>query len=187
MTIGDVMGFSGAIVATGVTLWAAQVSCTFLYRNKTKRAAVMLETQTWKTLGTGIALAATAGVMSVILLATKNGLASLIGWVLIAGLLAHSVLGAAGLATLGGERIKKMAPRLSELACISRAAGLLTTAGFLPVFGWLFIFPVAFLFSLGAGWRALRFKEPAAEMQETVPVKPETVPASVPATPSAGN
>jgi hypothetical protein len=164
------MAFSGVIVATGVTLWAAQMSCAFLFRKKTQQAAMMLETQTWKTLGTGVGVAATAGVLALILVSQPNGLIKMIGWVLLAGLLAHSVLGAAGLATLGGERIKKMAPRLPELGCTGRAAALLTTAGFLPVFGWLFIFPVAFLFSLGAGWRAMRYREPViAPEQNPVP------------------
>lgn len=174
MTIGDVMAFTGAVLATGATLWAAQVSCAVLYEKQTRRAAAYLEREWISTLLTGAGVTITAGLLALVLLQQGNGLIKLIGWVLLSALLAHSILGAAGLALLASERIKKLAPRLSKLAHIQRAAGLLIAAGFLPVFGWLFIFPMAFCFSLGAGWRAMTGKA-RNEIANEPPVTSESV------------
>jgi hypothetical protein len=170
MTIGDVMGMTAVVAATGATLWAAQVSCAVLFENKTRRATNFLETQTMKTLWVGVALTAVGGLIGVGFIASKNGLLGLVGWTLLAILISASVLGAAGLAMLAAERVKRFAPRLSTLAALGRGAGLLIAAGFFPVFGWLFFFPVAFAFSLGAGWRALTYRVARERITETASV-----------------
>ena len=149
MTVGDVNATIWAVGTTGVTLWAAIVGAATIFPKTVHRAATFAEQESGKTLGGGIVVALTAGILGLILVNQPNGLFKLIGFGFLAALFALAVLGSAGLATVAGERVGRLDSRLSPLGSIGRGAAFLVAAGFFPFVGWMLFFPAMFILSLG--------------------------------------
>lgn len=165
--MGDVLAVVAGIVGIGATLWAAIVVFAVLFPARVKRAALLAEQEWRKSLLWGAGVAFAAGGFGLILANQPNGLLRFVGWVLLLGLLAVAVLGAAGLADLTAKRVLRLNPGHSQLGATGRGAALLVAAGFLPILGWFAFFPVQALLALGAGARALlhraRVAAPAAQ------------------------
>ncbi len=156
MTFGDVLAAIAAILATAVTLWAAVLMAGLVFPESTRRAAEALETQPMRLVGRGILVALLGVGLGLVLLNVPFGALKLAGWLLLLATLLMATLGAAGLATMLGDRMRGLAPERSAFAAMARGAALSVAAGCVPALGWLAIFPLQLFASLGAGLVAVQ-------------------------------
>ncbi|MDQ3815476.1 MAG: hypothetical protein M3347_16285, partial [Armatimonadota bacterium] len=191
MTIGDVLGVAGGIIGIWLSTWALLILMALLFSRRATQAQAGLETRPMRAFWIGAALVATAGVVAIAFLSQRNGMAKLIGWILLFGLLGISALGAGGLVRLIGSRVQLLNPRLSELLALALGAAFLVIAGWVPLFGWFFIIPAVIITSLGAGIQVLFHREQAVPQAATTPVlmppvpPPATIPPAPPAAPQS--
>jgi hypothetical protein len=180
MTIGDVLAFTAGVAVTGGTLWAALVTNTLLFPEKTRSARAILMERPKKAFGLGGLLLVTAGAIGFAFIAQPGGgLLGLTGWLIILFLLALASIGSAGLALEVGERLRGVDTGKSSLAATGRAAALLVAVGFLPVLGWLGFFPASLAASLGAGAIAV-FEKRTRTAMATVEPAPEAASEGIP-------
>lgn len=99
-------------------------------------------------LGLGVTLL--LGMPALVLFSSASGVAQFLGWLIVAGTLGLSAIGASGLAALLGARIR---PDTQSPVLIGAIA--LALANAFPVLGWLFALPIAHCATLGASAMAL--------------------------------
>lgn len=173
MTIGDVLAVVAGVAASGVTLWAALVTNTLLFPGRTQRASEILVTKPGRTIGFGLFLILTAGVIGFGLVVQPNGVLRLVGWAVSLALLFLASLGSAGLSLLLAERIQGRDEAHSPLMASMRAATLLVLACFVPLLGWFLLFPMSLAAGLGAGVHAVWEARPVRRGHRRAVTAPE--------------
>ncbi len=168
MTIGDVLAFVGFIGSVCLSLWVLLIGVALLFESKAAAARRVLENEAGRTFCLGIVLLLPLGFAAIALI-NAPGILKLIGFLLIAALLALSLLGGAGLALLMGERTGSRAPEISSFSALSRGAGMMSLAWLFPVLGWFLVAPVSIIAGLGAGAKALRKKH--SPQENVLPVR----------------
>ena len=122
MTIGDVLAVVGFISGVCLSLWVLLIGVALLFEAKAGAARRVLENEASRAFGLGIVLVLPLGFASIALINAPGAL-KVLGFVLIAALLATSLLGGAGLALLMGERTRRKTKKclLSRLCRAARA------------------------------------------------------------------
>ncbi|MBV9867349.1 MAG: hypothetical protein JO316_18485 [Abitibacteriaceae bacterium] len=179
MTIGDVLAVVAGIIGIGLSGWALLISMALIFNRRVAQAQEHLEKAPWASLGVGLVLTFTLGLLSIALLNHPHGLLKLVGVGLLTGLLWLSSLGAGGLALLINQRIRGLEPGLSEFKALCRGGALIVMACWLPLLGWFLLTPLVIIMSLGAGVKALWNKQP----RPAPVVAPTPVPDQPPFTP----
>lgn len=155
-TIGD--GFIIAFTLTGlfITSWVTSIAIMLLFPNVSERARVAATERTAKTVGLGLVLLLTIGLLGIVGLGNPLPILKLVGWVIILGLLAVAAVGTSGISQAAGYRLKELDPSISLSQAMLRGAAFVVGPTILPLLGWMFYAPLLLLASLGAGWKALR-------------------------------
>lgn len=161
--IGDVLGILSLLLGVIASGWTLLVIVALLFGKRAQLAKSAIETRPWQTLGIGVVVSLVAGLVGAGLSGSGNGIAKLVGWVLLSSLLAGAFVGASGLTLMVGSRIRSMAPDTSEFASLSKAAGVVVVAGLVPFAGW-FMFAIGTLVSVGAGAQAILARENRATL-----------------------
>lgn len=156
MTIGDVLAFVAGIGALCVSVWALLIGMALLCSQRAQDVQRVLETRAWRALLSGIVLAAFVGGGALALANGPNGALKLVGWALLASLLALGVLGGGGWVRLLANRVAQAEPNASHFSALMRGGALLIAAGLVPLVGWFLLVPLTILTSLGAAWSAVR-------------------------------
>ncbi len=165
MTIGDVLAVVGFISGVCLSLWMLLIGVALLFESKADAARRVLENEAGGAFGLGIVLLLPLGFAAIALI-NGPGILKAFGFVLIAVLLATSLMGGAGLALLVGARKEAKAPDISSFSALSGGAGIMSVAWLFPVLGWFLVAPVSIITGLGAGAKVLwkrRAKEVIAE------------------------
>jgi len=150
----DITAIFFILLAIGVAYPALLTAWWLLFPSTVERARLRLERTPWQSFWLGGVTLAVAVIPIVTLMALPFGAAKLLGWILIALVLAFSGLGAAGLAARLGERLSRVSS-LSAAGAFVRGAVVLELASFFPIIGWLIFFPLATVTCLGASAFAL--------------------------------
>lgn len=177
MTIGDVLAVVGFIGGVCLSLWVLLIGVALLFEVKAEAARRVLEAEAARAFGVGLALLLPLGFAGIALINAPGAL-KVFGFVLIALLLALSLLGGAGLALLLGERTGARDVNISSLTALSRGAGLMSLAWLFPVLGWFLVAPVSIIIGLGAGAKVLAKRRAKPKQRELIaessPVQQET-------------
>ena len=150
----DITAIFFILLVIGVAYPALLTAWWLLFPAPVERARLRLERTPWQSFWLGGIALAVVIIPILALLAMPFGFAKLLGWILIALVLAFSGFGAAGLAARIGERLGRLSS-LSTAAAFVRAAIVLELASFFPVIGWFIVFPLATVTCLGASAFAL--------------------------------
>jgi len=126
-----------------------------LFPSVVARAQTRVEKTLSRTFWLGLVIVIALTIPIVILLALPFGPAKFLGWILLAGSLALSSIGSAGIAAHFGERMKQTGNNYSPLSAFLRGSIILELAAFFPVLGWFFLWPLALIIAFGATGFAL--------------------------------
>ena len=126
-----------------------------LFPSVVARAQTRVEKTLARTFWLGLVIVIALTIPIVILLALPFGPAKFLGWILLAGSLALSSIGSAGIAAHFGERMKQTGNNYSPLSAFLRGSIILELAAFFPVLGWFFLWPLALIIAFGATGFAL--------------------------------
>ena len=170
MTIGDVLGFAGAIGGISLSLWVLLIGVALLFEAKASAAQRVLENEAGKAFGIGVAVLLPLGALAIVLLNLPNGLVKMLGFALFIALLAVSLLGGSGMALLMAERTGARDDRISPLTALARGAGMMSLAWIFPFLGWFFVAPVSVIAGLGAGAKVLWKR--GAKAKKPTPLSP---------------
>ena len=151
-TIGDVFAVVAVLAGLGITGWATIVGLAFALPGATARARTRIECEPGGTAIVGV-LWLLIPIFGLILSNAPVPLLKLLATIIVAGSLLIAALGAAGLASLVGERISADG-NLSRYAGIVKGAAFLSAAVQLPIVGWFVALPLLLLIGLGAGFPA---------------------------------
>jgi hypothetical protein len=166
--MGVVIGFVWLVIGyvlmqTGIQVWAA-----LMLPNPVERARQRVLRQPTASFFVGLAfwvVSFTAGVF----LIRIPGAGSVIGYALMAPMLAASVIGGAAFSRILAERIKTKQRNESEISALIGGALATTVATLLPVIGWFMFLPLVGFIGIGAGALALVSRRRVAEDNVGVP------------------
>lgn len=165
----DVSAIFGTLLVVGLAFPGMLVTWWLLFPAPVERARRRLEATPWKALWLGLGVALAFAVPILVLVALPIGPAKFLGWSLLAGALAVSGIGAAGLAAHMGAALAQRSSGLSPSAAFLRGALALELAAVFPLLGWFLFVPLAVLACLGATAFALLKWAPRARDGETAP------------------
>jgi hypothetical protein len=150
----DITAIFFILLVIGTAYPALLTAWWLLFPSTVERARMRLERTPWQSFWLGGVTLAVSVIPIVTLMALPFGAAKLLGWILIALVLAFSGLGAAGLAARLGERLGRLS-NVGAAGAFVRGAVVLELASFFPIIGWLVFFPLATVTCLGASTFAL--------------------------------
>jgi hypothetical protein len=147
----DVMAIFGIVLLLGLTYPGMLTTWRMLFPSLVERSGTRLAVSPWKSAAFGLIMVVGFTSPALMLVSLPFGLAKMIGWLIIAGGLMIASLGAAGLASLIGERLGQLSgPGRSAAAVFIRGAVALELAAAFPIIGWFFFLPVSTLTATGA-------------------------------------
>ncbi|RYG45581.1 hypothetical protein EON79_12315 [bacterium] len=149
---GDILATIGFFLGVAVTSWATLLAFKLLFPAKADRAAEAMAENAWKTALTGTLFLLAIGGAAVVLISNPLPIVKIVGMVVMGWMLAISLVGLAGLASLLAKRIDEMGAQLSPFASHSRAAAVLIGFCLLPFAGWFVFAPAVLAIGAGAGW-----------------------------------
>jgi hypothetical protein len=155
MTLAQVQAAVAVIVALGLSWAGLLLAIALSLPLQTGIAESLLEENPKRCLLSGVGMSLLC-VVAIGLLQIPNGLAKLLGFVLLLALGAALTIGAAGLAQLMGQRIGEMSGAKTTFGALVRGSLVYSLALFFPYIGWFLFAPLSGLCALGAGTAALR-------------------------------
>jgi hypothetical protein len=150
MNMGDVFAVFGGMLALGIALPGLLLAWSLLFPTTVERARLRLERTPWRCFWLGLITLLVIGLPLAILFNVPAGPVQLVGWVGSFVLLALASVGAAGLAALMGERLRRVGLAASAPGALLRGALALELAAIFPLIGWFIVIPLATICSLGA-------------------------------------
>ncbi len=152
----DVFAIFGILLFLGISFPGMLTAWWLLFPNNIERARIRLSITPWRCFWMGILTALIFGLPAFMLISAPSGAAKLVGWSLLALVLAGALSGAAGLTSELGRRLygRSEDDRLPAGEYI-RSAVILELAAAFPVIGWFLIIPITIITSLGAAVFAL--------------------------------
>jgi Na+/melibiose symporter-like transporter len=161
MIMADVFAVFGTLLAVGIALPGLLLTWQLLLPKFVDRAEQRLDLTPWKCffVGTGLVL---VSLLPLIILFNLPGFQAL-GFVGVFSLLAVTSLGAAGLASLMGQRLHGL--NVSPAGATIRGAVAMELAAAFPLVGWFVFIPLTCLITFGAAVFALLGWEPRASRQ----------------------
>lgn len=155
MNMGDVFAIFGALLAIGIALPGLLLAWSLLFNSTVERARVRLQYTPWRCFWFGVAGLALGALPILILFNIPGGIFRLFGSIGIFLLLTFASLGASGLASLMGDRLRGGGVAVSRSGALLRGAVALELAAAFPLVGWFAVIPIAAICSLGAAGFAL--------------------------------
>ena len=158
MIMADVFAVFGTLLAVGISLPGLLLTWHLLLPKFVDRAGQRLDLTPWRCffVGTGLVL---VSLLPLIILFNLPGFQAL-GFAGVFSLLTITSLGAAGLASLMGQRLHGL--NVSPAGATIRGAVVMELAAAFPLVGWFVFIPLTFLITLGAAVFALLGWEPRA-------------------------
>jgi len=153
MYLGDVLAWVAGIIGFALTSWATILASGLLFESRARLSRVEIEQSTGRVFFRGALLMATVGTLSFSLVNHPFPLLKLVGFGVLAWLLAAAAIGIAGISLLIADRIRNH-QEMPVFTAQSRASAITVAVSMVPIVGWLLFAPAVFLFGLGAGWRA---------------------------------
>jgi len=131
------------------------VTCGLLFPSKSEAAREFLVRKPKAAVGLGALITLIPGFIGIALLSAHMPGALLLGLMILLTILGCGAVGGAGVSFVAGDRIKSMAPDLTDYAVFVRGAGFLVVASVFPILGWFFFGPLALFAAVGCGARAV--------------------------------
>jgi len=167
MIMADVFAVFGALLAVGIALPGLLLTWQLLLPKIVKRAEQRLTQTPWICLFVGGGFLLFYLIPVIILFNLPWGGFQGLGFVGTLILLAVTSLGAAGLASLMGQRLSGMGVEASPVGATLRGAVALELAAVFPLIGWFVFIPIAILTTLGAAIFALLGWKPKTTPRST--------------------
>jgi len=145
----DISAIFFILLILGIAFPAMLTAWWLLFPSLVARSQVRVEKTLTRTFWMGLVIVITLAIPIVILLALPFGPAKFLGWILLAGSLALSSIGSAGIAAHLANRLAQQS-HVSAAGAFVRGAVLLELAAFFPVVGWFFIWPLFLITAFGA-------------------------------------
>ena len=166
------------VIAWVVMQSAIQVWTALMLPNPVERARQRLERKPVASLFLGLLFWGVTLLLGTTLLKEGNpGGAQLLGWIVMAPMLASAIIGGAAFAELVGSRIRPRMQNDSRILALVGGALCTTLAALLPVVGWVVFLPIIGFMSIGAGALGLLSRRRVAEQSEpTLVEQPQTAP-----------
>ena len=180
----DISAVFGILLTLGIVFPGLLTAWWLLFPASVDLARARLELTAWQCFWLGGITTAILVVPVVVLLALPIGPTKLAGWALVFTALTVASLGAAGLAALMGQQLRRVSPAQTRLSAFVRGALALELAAAFPVIGWFFIIPLTLVTVLGATVFALLRWSPA-QAKTPVSISPAPKPLSAPVGPAA--
>lgn len=165
LTLGDVFAFAAILVGFSATVWGATVLTMLLAKSKTEAASSMIKAGPWKAGFMGLAMALVVIIFGIILINVPAPLIKVIGIGLLMVQALLGVLGAASVASLAAERIRRADSSVSEYGALVRASLLVVSLASMPFIGWFLVTPVL----LAYGASSLFAKKHSASVAVSIP------------------
>lgn len=165
--LGDVTTVFAILAALGVVFPGLLLTWSLWMPGMVERSRERIARTPWKSLFVGLVILLMASVPLGIL----NALAGPFQFLAFVGgfsLLTFASVGAAGLASLMGERLRGQGVQVSSPGALLRGAVALEFATVFPIIGWFILFPLTLLVSLGAAVFALLHWMPRTSSQANV-------------------
>lgn len=172
--IGDVTTVFAILAALGVVFPGLLLAWSLLLPGMVERSRERISRTPWKALLLGVIVLLMASVPFGVLSALA-GPFQLVAYVGAFILLAFASVGAAGLASLMGERLRGQGVAVTSPGGLLRGAVALEFATVFPVIGWFILFPLTLVVSLGAVVFALLHWMPHSQTQTTNAERPVNV------------
>jgi len=153
MFLGDVLAWVAGLIGLFLTTWATILACSLLFDRRTGAARDDIEAKPAQAFLRGLLIQATIGALAIAMISNPLPLLKVVGFAVVAWLLAIAAVGTGGIALLISDRIRAR-QELPEFTAMSRAAAITVGIGMVPIAGWLLFGPAVFTFGLGAGWKA---------------------------------
>jgi hypothetical protein len=155
LLLGDVFGVLATLVGTFLTTLALILCLGLIFPNRARLSREALESSPGRAFGAGIVWLGLAGTGSLALIAMPSPAPKLLGTLALSFLTCVAALGAAGLAMIAAERIRRLDPNSSLMSGLTRGAAIVVGAGLFPVVGWFLVGPAIAIVGLGAGMKAV--------------------------------
>lgn len=155
MNLGAVFAFFGALLAIGLALPGLLLAWSLWLPDTVARSSLRLRQTPGRCFGLGAAWLGLSLIPILVLLNLPNGVLQFLGWVGIFVLLTLASLGAAGMATVMGERLRGQGTDRSAPLSLLGGALALELAAVFPIVGWFILTPLIATVSLGATGFAL--------------------------------
>lgn len=155
MNLGAVFAFFGALLAIGLALPGLLLAWSLWLPDTVARASLRLRQTPGRCFGLGAAWLGLSMIPILLLLNLPSGVLQFLGWVGIFALLTLASLGAAGVATVMGERLRGQGVVRSAPLSLLGGALALELAAIFPVIGWFILTPLLATCALGATGFAL--------------------------------
>lgn len=154
ITIGDALAVVGGLFAICLSVWSLVMATAMLFGARAERAQTVVG-RPWKCFFLGLLVAATIGLVGVLLISVPNPVAKIVGTLIYVALLSVSAVGGAGMALAAARRVRELDPDASAFAALARGAGLIVLSCLVPLLGWFGLAPILLLIGLGAGVQSL--------------------------------
>lgn len=154
ITIGDALAVVGSLFAICISVWSLVMAAAMMFGARAERAELAMA-RPWKCFFLGLVLAASVGVLAMVLLSVPNPAAKLAGTLLLVGLFGLASIGGAGMAMAAARRVRELDPDATPFSALARGSGVLVMSGLVPLLGWFGIAPIALIIGLGAGVQTL--------------------------------
>ena len=179
MIMADIFAVFGTLLALGIALPGLLLTWQLLLPSLVNRAEQRLARTPWLCffIGTGFLIGYLIPVT--ILFNLPWGGFKLMGFIAILGLLAFTSLGAAGLATLMGQRLHHLGLNSSAAGATIRGAVAMELAAVFPLIGWFIFIPLAFIVTLGATLFALLGWMPRSTPRVVIPSSSQEISAPI--------
>lgn len=151
MLIGEVLAVVAILLGTALTTWTTLLAFRLLFPKRVAIAADEMRRGAFPLALVGGGMILAPGTIAFMMLSAGPGPVKIVGFVMLAWILAIGAVGGAGIAATLEDRMDGV----TGFARTSRAAAILVGASNLPVLGWFVFAPSVLAVALGAGVRAL--------------------------------
>lgn len=152
--LGDVTTVFAILIALGIVLPGLLLAWSLLLPGMVERSRERITRTPWKSLLLGVLILFIISV-PVLILNRLSGPFQFFAYVIVFSFLACASIGAAGLASAMGERLRGQGVQVTSPGALVRGAIALEFATVFPIIGWFFVLPLTSLVSLGASIFAL--------------------------------
>lgn len=162
LILGDVLGVLAIVLGICASSWAILLAFAALFPARAEQSRTVVESHPWRSMALGLVGWTILGTFGLVLIQSPNGLAKIIGMVLLVVPSAITAVGSAGIAHLMADRFRKMDETLSEYTAFTRASFAVVVAGILPIVGWFAVVPAVMAVGFGAGLSAVLSRIPSS-------------------------
>ena len=173
----DILAAFGILIFLSLSYPGLLLTWKLLFPDLVHRAQIILERTPWRSFWLGLGAALLFGIPALILISNPAGIAKLVGWAVVALILALSSIGSAGLVGCMGARLAgKSASNSPGFRRFLLGALALELSVAFPIIGWFLLLPLSTIASLGAAVLAVLRRKPKPATDEVAQTLVESVP-----------